>query len=196
MKAALGVALVALTVPGCAGDAGDAVESRPIISQAPAVASPPTSADEGSTITGSSGSATTVTGRQPQGFTTVTLGLSGTDVCCVWLADSPDERRRGLMEVTDLGAPVGMLFAYTGEQQGSFYMFNTLLPLSIAFFDDEGRFVSSTDMEPCRSADPADCARYVADAPYRYALEVPKGALDDLGIGRGTTIVPGAEGCS
>jgi hypothetical protein len=30
-------------------------------------------------------------------------------------------------------------------------------------------------------------------APFRYALEVPQGGLDDLGIGSGTTIAPGAE---
>jgi len=193
VKGALGAAIVALTLAGCAGD------NRSIESEAPDVASTTSSAGrastvvDSSTITDSTGVGTTQTGRQPEGFTTVTLELTGADPCCVWLADSPEERSRGLMEVTDLGEPVGMLFAYPEEGTSRFYMFNTVLPLSIAFFDGDGRFVSSTDMEPCRSPDPVECPRYPAVAPFRYALEVPQGGLDDLGIGSGTTIAPGAE---
>jgi len=177
----LGAALfVLIVVGGCRGD--DRPDSADSTVVAPTVTRSP---------------ASTVPGRQPQGFTTVSLELTGTEPCCVWLADSPGERSRGLMEVTDIGAPVGMLFVYTAEQSTNFYMFNTILPLSIAFFDGDGRFVSSTDMEPCALPDPGDCPRYGAEAPFRYALEVPEGRLDELGIGPETTITPGteAEGC-
>ena len=66
-------------------------------------------------------------------------------------------------------------------------MKDTLIPLSIAWFDAEGRFVSATDMAPCGD-EPA--APPTAPAPpYRYALEVPQGELPRLAIGPGTRLV-------
>ncbi len=211
MRTALGAALVALAVGACAGDdlpggtdstdaGSDAtVSTDPASTTGTTVGT--TAAATAATVSTSAPSSTidTVdTGQQPEGVTTVTLEVSGADACCVWLADAPDERSRGLMRVTDLGEPVGMLFAYPDEQTANFFMFNTRLPLSIAFFDGDGRFVSSTDMEPCRSRDPAECPRYQAEEPYRYALEVRQGELGALGIRPGTIITPGAEaeGCA
>ena len=40
--------------------------------------------------------------------------------------------------------------------------------------------------DPC--GDRADCQIYGAAAPYRYALEVPKGQLASLGIGPGSIL--------
>ena len=53
------------------------------------------------------------------------------------------------MSVTSLGGADGMLFRFGAEQTASFWMKDTVLPLSIAFFADDGAFVSATDMEPC-----------------------------------------------
>ena len=114
---------------------------------------------------------------------------------CALLAQTEQQRARGLMNVTDLRGYDGMLFVFSEDTRGSFYMLNTPLPLSIAWFDSSGRFVSSTDMEPCLAG--PDCPLYSAAGPYRYALEVPKGGLDALGIGRGSTIeIGGACGPS
>jgi uncharacterized protein len=66
-------------------------------------------------------------------------------------------------------------------------MLDTPLPLSIAFFDAGGQFVSATDMEPCPGQ--AGCPTYPAARPYRVAIEVPKGALPGLGIGPGARLV-------
>ena len=53
------------------------------------------------------------------------------------------------MQVTDLAGKAGMLFAFDVDTQEQFWMFQTVMPLSIAFFDSTGEFVSSTDMAPC-----------------------------------------------
>ena len=104
-------------------------------------------------------------------------------VCEVCLLAATDEaqRARGLMTVTDpeLGGHDGMVFAYDGEVSGAFWMRNTPMPLSIAYFDAAGRFVSSVDMAPC--ADRPDCRSYPAAGPFAYALEVPAGGLAELG---------------
>jgi len=107
----------------------------------------------------------------------------GSDEFCVLAAETAEQRRRGLMEVTDptLGGYDGMLFVFPDDDNGGFWMRNTPMPLSIAYFDQQGALVSTADMEPC--GDTASCPSYAADGPYRYALEVPQGGLARLGIG-------------
>lgn len=118
----------------------------------------------------------------PRGFGSTLLRVLPAGLeWCVWLADTGDERRRGLMEVTDVGAGMeGMLFAFDGPNTGTFWMRNTPMPLSIAFLDGRGEVVSTTDMAPCGDRD--DCPSYGAAGPYSWALEVPRGGLARLGL--------------
>jgi uncharacterized membrane protein (UPF0127 family) len=56
-------------------------------------------------------------------------------------------------------------------------MRNTLIPLTVVFFDVEGTFVSRADMVPCE-AEP--CPTYGAAGVYAYAVEFPAGReVDD-----------------
>jgi uncharacterized membrane protein (UPF0127 family) len=111
---------------------------------------------------------------------------------CALLAETSKQHERGLMGRTDLGGYDGMLFRFSADTTTSFYMKDTLIPLSIAWFGADGFFVSATDMEPC--PDKVGCPTYGAAAPYRYALEVVKGGLPALGIGPGAQLVVGG-GC-
>ncbi len=106
---------------------------------------------------------------------------------CAWLAALSDQHRRGLMGVTDLEGHLGMVFRFETDVSGSFYMKGTPLPLSIAWFTADGSFVSAADMEPCLDAG-ASCPTYAPAGPYRFALEVPKGALPGLGVGPGARL--------
>lgn len=107
---------------------------------------------------------------------------------CALLAADPDARAQGLMERTDLAGHDGMVFRFEEPIDARFYMYRTRLPLSIAWFDDAGSFVSATQMEPCPSEDPGACPRYAAERPYLHALEVPKGRLGIMGVGPGSSI--------
>ena len=100
-----------------------------------------------------------------------------TDVLSV--ADSSEERRVGLKGVDDLAGNDGMVFVFDGEQDGSFWMKDTLIPLSIAFWGDDGRLLDILEMEPC-TADP--CPTYSARAPYTHALEMNAHWFEDRGI--------------
>lgn len=110
---------------------------------------------------------------------------------CVLLAETNQQRERGLMEVTDLGGYAGMLFVWNEDSTSSFYMRNTPTPLSIAWVNAEGRQVSTADMAPC--GDTPNCPLYPAAGPYRFALEVPKGSLPKLGLVEGATMKVGGS---
>ncbi len=197
---ALAVVLVGASCAGNADEPPDAVTDPPPATDQTTGVGPP------STFPGSAPAATDPAppatddpdAVRPEGFTTVTVRLTAPDgeVCevCMWLADDGDERGRGLMGVTDLGDPAGMVFVFSQEAAGAFYMFGTPTPLSIAWFAADGRFVSATDMEPCLTA-AADCERYFSSDRYQLAIEVFEGGLGDLGIGPGSTaeVVAGTE---
>jgi uncharacterized membrane protein (UPF0127 family) len=96
----------------------------------------------------------------------------------VEIADSPEEQATGLMNRTALAEDRGMLFVFPGEEVRSFWMKNTLIPLSIAYMDSEGRIVDLQDMKPLDDEEP----HYVSAEPAKYALEVNKGFFDENGI--------------
>jgi uncharacterized membrane protein (UPF0127 family) len=103
----------------------------------------------------------------------------GTVSLDVQVADTPAERRTGLMGRESLSPYDGMVFVWEEPVVNTFWMKDTLIPLSIAFADADGTIVSILDMEPCE-ADP--CEIYDPGAVYRSALEVNQGAFDDLGV--------------
>jgi uncharacterized protein len=148
---------------------------------AAATTSPPTTA----------ATSTVAAGTSPQGFGTIGITIRAASGAaksfCLWLADTEAKRERGLMQVTSLGGRSGMLFAFEQDTQGAFWMFQTVMPLSIAFFDSSGTFVSSTDMAPCTGTSDT-CSTYAAAARYRDAIEVPQGGLGALGIGPGSAL--------
>lgn len=108
-------------------------------------------------------------------------------VRCALLADTEARQQLGLMNRTNLGGYDGMIFRFAADTSVAFYMKDTPLPLSIAFFDGAGRYVSGADMAPCLGQ--ATCPTYSAARPYRLALEVPQGALPGLGVGPGARLV-------
>jgi uncharacterized protein len=107
---------------------------------------------------------------------------------CVLVADSFALRSQGLMNVTDLAVYDGMIFAFAEPTEGSFWMGNTHIPLTIAFIDPMGHVVSTADMEPCPEA--IDCPSYSPEGPYLWALEVRQGALGGFGLTEGGSFDP------
>ncbi len=139
-------------------------------------------------------------GRTPlRGFgeiqATITDAKGKTCRVCLLAALDEAQRERGLMEVTDqdLGGYDGMVFVYPAPIEGAFWMRDTPMALSIAYFGGGGRLVSTTDMAPCGPT--GTCPVYPADGPFRYALEVPKGRLSGLLVDQGSRIVLGGHTC-
>ncbi len=98
------------------------------------------------------------------------------------VADTPQEREKGLMDRTDLAPFDGMLFVFPEAQQLNFWMKNTLMPLEIMYFDANGDFVNALTMQPCTEN---PCRQYPSAALAAYALETLPGFREEHSIGVG-----------
>jgi uncharacterized protein len=103
----------------------------------------------------------------------------------VEVADDEEERTTGLMGRTELGEEAGMVFLFPSDTRGAFWMKDTLIPLSIAFYAADGRIVRILDMEPCRES---PCPLYEPGVAYRGALEVNQGAFDRWNVREGDRV--------
>jgi uncharacterized membrane protein (UPF0127 family) len=95
------------------------------------------------------------------------------------IARTPEQREQGLMHRTELKDGHGMLFIFERDQMLSFWMKNTLIPLSIAYITHDGRIIEIHDMEP-GNLTPVQSSRSA-----RYALEVPHGWFARAGVNVG-----------
>jgi uncharacterized protein len=103
----------------------------------------------------------------------------------VEVAQTPEQISRGLMYRQSLDHDAGMIFLFFEPSREGFWMKNTLIPLSIAFFDQRGRILEIMDMEPCRKE---PCRLYSPGVPYSGALEVNQGAFAQWGVREGDFI--------
>jgi uncharacterized membrane protein (UPF0127 family) len=109
-----------------------------------------------------------------------TVAFEGTGaVLHVEIADDAEEQQRGLMGVESLPADQGMAFVWAEPVESTFWMKDTLIPLSIAFVDESSRVIDVLDMEPCESD---SCPHYGIDEPYVLAIEANLDWFDDHGI--------------
>lgn len=91
-------------------------------------------------------------------------------------------RQRGLMFRKGMPEQQGMLFVFPQREPHCMWMKNTLLPLAVAFLDDEGRIINVEEMAPQTESN--HCAR----APARYALEMNRNWFKQRGLGAGAQV--------
>jgi uncharacterized protein len=104
----------------------------------------------------------------------------------VQVADTPKIRDKGLMFVEKLPENEGMLFVFSGETYAGFWMKNTLIPLSIAFLDSDGKILKILDMVPCKED---LCPTYDPEISYHFALEVNYGWFEKNQIKEGDFVM-------
>ena len=98
------------------------------------------------------------------------------------LAQTPHQQQTGMMMRTEMATHEGMLFVFEDVSPRCFWMKNTLLPLSIAFIEDDGTVVNIAEMKP-RSE-----ATHCSEKPVRFALEMNQGWFSKRGIKAGFKI--------
>lgn len=106
------------------------------------------------------------------------------------VAQTHQQHSIGLMHRQSMGVHEGMLFVYPSAEIRCYWMRNTLIPLTIAFLDDDGTIVNLKDMEP--HTERSNCSI----KPVRYALEMNRGWFDQRGIKPGFRLrgIPLASG--
>ena len=92
------------------------------------------------------------------------------------VASNDRNRQLGLMNRQSMPPQHGMLFVFTENNTHCMWMRNTLLPLSVAFLNEEGKIINIEDMQP--QTEDNHCAK----VPARYALEMNLGWFAQRGI--------------
>lgn len=98
------------------------------------------------------------------------------------IADSPEERAKGLMGVGHLAEEFGMLFVFEDSDYRTFWMKDTFIPLDIIFITEDFKINEIVEAEPCLK-EPCDLIKSKEKA--KYVLEVNKGFSGLRGINAG-----------
>jgi uncharacterized membrane protein (UPF0127 family) len=121
-----------------------------------------------------------ITGQAQPKLKTLKLWL-GPEEMITEIAMSMHEITNGMMFRTEMAENEGMLFVFNGPHQSSFWMKNTLLPLSCAYIDPDGVILEIHDMKP-KDETPITAAT----ARVQYVLEVKQGWFERHKINVGT----------
>jgi uncharacterized membrane protein (UPF0127 family) len=93
------------------------------------------------------------------------------------VAQTDEERARGLMFRQSLAPDAGMLFDFFKEQPVAFWMQNTLIPLDMVFIGADG-IVKAIHV----NARPMDTTAIPSGVPVRFVLEIPGGRANEIGL--------------
>ena len=98
------------------------------------------------------------------------------------VASDKASQAKGLMHRRSMPANHGMLFVFSRTDRHCMWMRNTLLPLSVAFLDAQGKIINIEEMKP-QTED-----NHCAASPAPYALEMNLGWFSDKGLKPGFQI--------
>ena len=98
----------------------------------------------------------------------------------VKVLDNDEERTKGLMYVNNLTENSGMLFIFPNEDEYSFWMKDTLIPLDIVWIDNDFKVVSIKENAiPCNEN---PCEVYAPNSNAKYVLEINSELVKKYGI--------------
>lgn len=127
------------------------------------------------------GAANAVTVARADPLLTYPLKIRGHELR-VEVANNDETRRTGLMFRRSLAENSGMLFVYEAPGRHAMWMKNTLVPLSVAFMDRDGRILNIEDMEPLT------LTAHASAGEAWYSLETNRGWFAQRGIGAGERV--------
>lgn len=119
--------------------------------------------------------------QTPQRLPSIQLS-AGMHLIKAEVARTPREQQIGLMWRTSMGTNEGMLFVFDRPSRQCFWMKNTLIPLAIAFVDDDGTIVNIDEMQPQTEGN------HCSERPVRFVLEMNTGWFHKRGIKAGSRL--------
>ena len=108
---------------------------------------------------------------------------SGVRTFAVEMAVTPEEQARGLMFRRSLPEGQGMLFDFQRDQELSFWMKNTYIPLDMIFIRSDGRIHRIAE-----NTEPLSERLVPSLGPARAVLEVIAGTARKLGLAPGDRV--------
>ena len=121
---------------------------------------------------------------RPAGLQTVEIASkTGVHAFAVELVDNDADRAKGLMYRKELPEGRGMLFDFHRDQEVSFWMQNTYIPLDMLFIRGDGRILSIAE-----NTEPLSTRNISSGGPVRGVLEVIGGTARKLGIASGDRV--------
>lgn len=121
-------------------------------------------------------------GRPQPKLATIKLWLGPKEVAAEQ-AITPDQVQTGMMFRKEMGEDEGMIFIFGGAHRASFWMRNTLLPLSCAYIDPSGTILEIHDMKPLDES-----PIQASSDQVQYVLEMKQGWFDRNKIAPGTIV--------
>jgi len=106
----------------------------------------------------------------------------------VEVARTPDQHERGLMFREKLGKDDGMLFIFQMPEPLGFWMKNTLIDLSIGYFDKDQKLIDIQEMKSGKNIADAALPVYRSSGSAKYALEMNKGWFEQNNIKLGSAL--------
>ena len=133
--------------------------------------------------------------KAPSGLPLETVTIGGKKFDLEIAADAPS-RTRGLGKRASVPAGTGMIFVFKVSDMLSFWMYDCLTDMDVAYVTRSGKVVSIDTMkaEPLRAPTETDDAyksrlkHYPSAAEALYAIELPPGEFTKLGVKAGDTI--------
>ena len=119
-------------------------------------------------------------------FRTTTIELDGNRFQ-VEIAETPEQKQRGLQHRVALEAHHGMLFLFDKPQMLSFWMKDCDIPLDILFFND-GQLVEYADSAPPCNQPAFLCPTYSSKVPADLVVELKAGTRKQLKLNTLTKI--------
>jgi uncharacterized membrane protein (UPF0127 family) len=108
---------------------------------------------------------------------------TGVHTFAVEIAENDADRAKGLMYRKELPEGRGMLFDFHREQEVSFWMQNTYIPLDMVFIRADGRILRIAE-----NTEPLSTRLIPSGGPVRAVLEVVGGTTRKLGIAPGDRV--------
>jgi uncharacterized protein len=108
---------------------------------------------------------------------------TGVHTFAVEVVDNDAERAKVLMYRRELPEGQGMLFDFHREQEVSFWMQNTYIPLDMVFIRGDGRILRIAE-----NTEPLSTRLIPSGGPVRAVLEVIGGTTRKLGIAPGDRV--------
>jgi uncharacterized membrane protein (UPF0127 family) len=111
------------------------------------------------------------------------VSKTGVHPFAIEVVSTPEDRAKGLMYRKSLPEGQGMLFDFHSDQDVSFWMQNTYIPLDMIFIKGDGRIANIVE-----NAEPLSTKMIPSRGPVRGVLEVIGGTTRKLGIAAGDKV--------